>query len=210
MFKNSISKPHIVLVVVVLAGLGGCGDSGDATQTAREPTQAELEAVWQEAQPIIEDELEKEDARSAVRFPCTLFDKEEAGALLSADVEAPAFTSEFKNVQNIDTGDQYSWQAEACSWNNWGDGASLHIWVSRPGDFEDGRVQCHGIYDEDTTEALFGGDSKWEFLESFAWAKLLVCRDDGLFFVEISDGPADEAAAKGIAIEIADRVAAAL
>ena len=210
MFGKLTLNQTVGFALLMLIGLSACGVNDDDTELTRQPTQEELEAVWEEAQPIIEDELAKEDARSAIRFPCTLYDKKAASALLSAELEAPAFAHEIRSSNNIDTGTSYSWQSEACSWSNWGDGASLYIWVSRPDDFEDGRVLCHGIYDEDTTEALFGGDSKWVFLKSFAWAKLLVCRDDGLFFVEIHDGPADEAAAKGIAMEIADRVAAAL
>lgn len=207
---KSISEFYFALAVFMLTGLTACGGGEEEVQSAQEPTQEELEAVWDEAQAVIEEELVKEDARNAARFPCTLFDKTTASNLLGAEVEAPVFAHEFKNSSNIDTGDNYSWQAEACTWSNWGDGASLNIWVSRPEHFEDGRVSCYGIYDEDTTEAWLDGKSKWEFLESFAWAKLLVCRDDGLFFVEIHDGPTDEAAAKGIAMEISNRVVSAL
>jgi len=166
--------------------------------------------VWQEAEPIIDEELAKEAARSAVRYPCTLFDKEAAAALLGATVEAPEYAHEFKNVQNADTGESSSWQAEACSWNNWGDGGSMNVWVSRRDQFPGGTVQCHGIYEEEVTEALFGGTAKWEFLESFGWAKLLVCRDDALFFVEVQGGPTDEATAKRIAAQVADRISATL
>lgn len=200
----------ITILVSILVGLGACGGSQEETQSVRAPAQEELEAVWQEAQPIIEDELAKEEARSAVRFPCTLFDKAAAADLLGAEVEAPAFAHEFKNSSNIDTGENNAWQAEACSWSNRGDGASLNIWVSRPEHFKDGHVSCYGIYDEDTTEGLLGGQAKWEFLESFGWAKLLVCRDDALVFVEINDGPVEETAAKSIAMEIASRVTATL
>ncbi len=198
----------IQFAVIPLAALGACGDSDRADVPAREPTQKELEAVWQEAQPIIEDELAKEDARSAVRFPCTIMDKEVASALLGSALEAPMYAHEYRNDSNIDTGESVSWQAEACSWNNWGDGASLNIWVSRPNHFVDGRVHCYGIDDADSMETLLGGKAKWEFLESFAWAKLLVCRDDSLFFVEIHDGPQNEAEAKAIAAEIANKMIA--
>jgi hypothetical protein len=210
MVMNSTATSTAMLAALVATVLGGCGDGNEVTQAAREPTQEELEAVWQEAQPIIENELAKEDARSAARYPCTLFDKEAASALLNADLEAPAFAHEFMNSSNMDTGVSHSWEADACSWNNWGDGASLSLWVSRPEHFADGRVSCIGIDDDDITEDLLGGKAEWEFLESFAWAKLLVCRDDGLFFVEVHDGPADEGAAKSITVEIASRIAETL
>jgi len=206
---SSILKA-VALAALIVVGPTACGSPDEEVQTARQPTQEELEAVWQEAQPIIEDELAKEDARSAVRFPCTLFDKAAASELLGTNVEAPAFTHEFMNLSNIDTGVSHSWQADACSWNNWGDGASLNLWVSKPEHFPDGRVSCVGIDDDDITEDLLGGKAEWEFLESFAWAKLLVCRDDGLFFVEIHDGPTDEADAKSISVAVATHVAAAL
>jgi hypothetical protein len=210
MVRNPTATSAALLAALMATVLGGCGDSNEATQTAHEPTLEELEAVWQEAHPIIERELAKEDARSAARFPCTLFDKEAASALLNANLEAPTFAHEFKNLSNLDTGNHFSWEAEACSWNNWGDGASMNVWVSKPEHFADGRVSCIGIDDDDITEALLGGKAEWEFLESFAWAKLLVCRDDGLFFVEVHDGPADEGEAKSISVEIASRIAETL
>lgn len=211
MIRLSTAKNATFLAASIATVLVGCSDGDDATQRVeREPTQEELEAAWQEAQPIIEKELAKEDARSAARYPCTLFDKESASALLNASLEAPTFAHEFKNSGNLDTGVSHSWEADACSWNNWGDGASLNVWVSKPEHFADGKVSCIGIDDDDITEALLGGKAEWEFLQSFAWAKLLVCRDDGLFFIEIHDGPTDEAAAKGISIEIASRIAEAL
>lgn len=194
----------------LLPALGACGQGDEMTEAVREPTQEELEAAWHEAQPIIEKELAKEDARSAVRFPCTLFDQVSASELLGTVVEAPGFAHEFKSSNNIDTGVSLSWEADACSWNNWGDGANLYIWVSKPEHFADGRVSCNGIDEDDVTEALLGGKAEWTFLESFAWAQLLVCKEDGLFFVEVHDGPADEAKAKNLAIEVATRVAAAL
>jgi hypothetical protein len=206
MNTKSIVKKVAALSILSLAGLRAYSEADGAPQEAPEPSQTELEAVWQEAEPIIEDELAKEATRSAVRYPCALFDKEAAGALLSAKVDAPEFAHEFKTVTNADTGESSTWEAEACSWNNWGDGASMNIWVSRRDQFPDGKVLCHGIYDEDKTESLFGGTAKWEFLESFGWAKLLVCRDDTLFFAEIHDGPMVEAEARRVAAQVAMRI----
>jgi len=193
-----------LLALFSLTVVGACGNSDDAEEPAREPAQAELEAVWGEAQPIIDKEVAKEDARSAARFPCTLFDKESASSLLNAELEAPSFAYEHKNY------DDSSWQAEACSWISWGDGPSLSVWVSKPEHFASGSVSCYGFRDEDVPETLLDGQAVWTFQKSFAWAKLLVCRDDALFHVEIHDGPAMESEAKEIALNIASQIAGAL
>jgi hypothetical protein len=210
MTANRTTVYAVVAVVFAFAGLGACGSSADEPQPAREPTQQELEAVWKETQPIIKEELAKEEARNAVRFPCTLFDRQAAGELLGTDVVAPEYAHEFKNTSDADTGEAFSWEADACTWSNAGDGASLNLWVSKRQHFKDGRVSCHGIYEEDVTEPFLGGNAKWEFLESFAWAKLLVCRDDGLFFIELHHGPSDETEARGVVNEVAARIAGAL
>ncbi|HNP65238.1 MAG TPA: hypothetical protein PKH39_14980 [Woeseiaceae bacterium] len=208
-FRN-VRVLDIAITVLMVLAANACSGDDETLSSAREPTQEELEAVWQEAQPIIADELAKEDAKSAVRFPCTVFDRQSAGELLGNELDAPMYAHEFKNTSNLDTGEQFSWEADACTWSNTGDGANLTIWVSRPQDFKDGRVRCHGFYDEDITEPFLGGNAKWEFLESFAWAKLLVCRDDGLFFIEIHDGPSDETDARRITNDAAARIVGAL
>lgn len=196
-------KITVACCVLIFVGSSACGGSDQDAQSAHQPTQAELEAVWQETQPIIDEELAKEDARSAVRFPCTLYEQTVASDLLDGDVEPPMYAHEFKRSNDIDTGESISWQAEACTWSARDDGASLYVWVSMPEHFEDGRVSCNGINDDESTEALLGGKAQWEFLESFAWAKLLVCRDDSLFFLEIHDGPVEEASARDLALRIA-------
>ncbi len=186
-----------LIIAVVMTQLFGCGQSDDIPASDYEPSRAELEAVWDEAQIIVEDELAKVEARSAVRFPCTLFDQAAASELLASELEAPGFASEHK------THNDESWQADACSWISWGSGPSMSVWVSRPAHFADGRVRCFGMNDDDETGTSHGGRSSWFYRDSFAWGRLLVCRDDVLFEIEVHGGPAEEVAVR----ELIGRVA---
>jgi len=79
------------------------------------------------------------------------------------------------------------------------DGPNPGVWVSKPEHFVDGSVSCYGISDADKPEAQLDG-----------WAELLVCRDDGLFHVEIHNGPTGESDAREIAITVASQIARAL
>ena len=85
----------------------------------------------------------------------------------------------------------------------------MNVWVSRPNQFADGQVQCFGMYEEETAQA-HGGLSLWFFQGGFAWARLLVCRDDALFEIEIHNGPADEGEARDLTDRIARDVIGAL
>lgn len=187
---------------LLLVTMSACNSDNAAPASA--VSEEQLEEIMREAQPIIEEELAKEDARSAVRFPCTLLDREAASALLGAELEAPAFAFEHKAENDM------SWQAEACSWNSLNEGPDLSIWVSQARHFADGHVQCIGIRDEDVPEPLAGGQGVWDFQASFAWSRLLVCREDALFFIEIHDGPEEEAAARRLTLDIAEKVTTAL
>ena len=180
-----------------------CGDSRDAPILDREPAREELEAVWREAEPIIDDELAKEEARSAVQFPCTLYDKEAVNALLHAELEAPQFAHVYQSLN------EDGWQSNACSWNHWDSGPSLNVWVSRPNQFGDRGVQCFGMEDVQIEQA-HGGRALWMFVEGFAWARLLVCREDALFEVEVHRGPKDEPEARALTDRVARDVIAAL
>lgn len=191
---NHRRMPTVAVVGAIV--LGACGDPGNAPVTDRQPSREELEAVWAEAQPIIDAEVSKEEGRSALQFPCGLYDKEAASALLSAEIGSPGFAREYK------TRDRDSWQADACSWSSLNGGPSLGVWVSRPRHFAMGGVQCFGMEGEQT-ESSYGGQILWVFQGSFAWSKLLVCRDDALFEIEIHRGPGDEVAAR----ELTDRIA---
>lgn len=193
-----------LLVVIPLTVVSACGSSDRAEEPTREATQEELEAVLQEVQPIIDKELAKVDARNAIRFPCTLFTKEAAGALLDSDVEAPSYQYENRTL-NKD-----AWISEACLWRRSADGPNLSIWVSKSEHFVDGTVSCYGISDADKPEALLGGQAVWTFRKRYGWAELLVCRDDGLFHVEIYEGPTGESDAREIAIAVASEIAKAL
>lgn len=193
-----------LLVVIPLTVVSACGSSDRAEEPTREATQEELEAVLQEVQPIIEQELAKVDARNAIRFPCTLLTKEAAGALLNSDVEAPGYKYENRTL-NKD-----AWISEACLWRRSADGPNLSVWVSKPEHFVDGSVSCYGISGADVPEALLNGRAVWTFRKRYGWAELLVCRDDALFYVEIQDGPTEESEARKIAIAVASEIAKAL
>jgi hypothetical protein len=194
-----------ISVFLPLALLGACGDSDRAETPPQEPNDAEFEALWaKEIQPTIDQEIAKVEARSAIRYPCTLFSKEMASELLMSEVEAPSYAFENRTL-NSD-----AWRAEACTWHRSAEGPILSIWISKPDHFDDGRVSCYGISDADVPETLLDGQALWTFRKRYGWAELLVCRDDALFHVEIQDGPADEAAAREIALTIAGQIAGAL
>ncbi len=195
------------MMACVLVLLVACGEPTDSSAQNREPTREELEAVWEEVQPIIDEELAKEDARSAIRFPCTLYGRDAASALLHAEPATPGYVPGY--VHEYKSHNDSSWQADACSWNSWDSGPSMNVWVSRPNQFADGQVQCFGMYEEETAQA-HGGLSLWFFQGGFAWARLLVCRDDALFEIEIHNGPADEGEARDLTDRIARDVIGAL
>jgi hypothetical protein len=193
-----------LLVAILLTAIGACGRSDRGEEPTRKATQEELAAVFQEVQPIIDKELAKVDARNAIRFPCTVFTKEAAGAILKSDVEAPGYAYENRTLNDD------AWISEACLWRRSADGPNLDIWVSKPEHFADGSVSCYGIGDADKPEALLGGQAIWTFRKRYGWAELLVCRDDALFHVEINDGPTAESEAREIAIAVASEIAKAL
>lgn len=193
-----------LLVAISLTAIGACGRSDRGEEPTGEAIQEDLAAVFREVQPIIDKELAKVDARNAIRFPCTLFTKEAAGTLLDSDVEAPGYTYENRTLN------QDAWISEACLWRSSVDGPNLSIWVSKPEHFVDGSVSCNGISDADKPEALLGGQAVWTFRKRYGWAELLVCRDDGLFHVEIYDGPTGESDSREIAIAVASEIAKAL
>lgn len=203
----NMDKPRQLLTFTALmpfATMIACEGREESSSTVAQTNEAQFEAIMEQAQPIIDEEIRKEEATSAVRFPCTLLDREAAGALLGAELEAPAFAFEHKAENDI------SWQAEACSWNSLNEGPDLYIWVSQARHFADGRVQCIGIREEDVPEPLAGGRAVWDFQASFAWSRLLVCRDDALIFIEIHDGPGEEAAARRLSLDVAEKVVAEL
>ncbi|MCU7811187.1 MAG: hypothetical protein KZQ77_08110 [Candidatus Thiodiazotropha sp. (ex Notomyrtea botanica)] len=180
----------------VMIFLAACGDVPQPTDMSEADRRAELEAVWQEAQPIIEEELAREEARSAVRFPCTLYDKAAASALLNADLQAPNYTFEHRNE------DANTWSSVACSWSSRDSGPDLNIWVSRPEHFEGGMVKCFGLESDDKDAPALSDRSSWWFQRTFGWARLRACYADSLFEVEIMDGPTDEAAARDLAVQV--------
>lgn len=202
---KTMQSLRMILILAPLTLIGACGDSEPVETPPQEPSNVEFEELWaKEIQPTIDQEIAKVEARSAIRYPCTLFSKEEASELLKSEVEAPSYAFENRSL-NAD-----SWQAEACTWHRSVEGPNLSIWVSKPDHFADGRVSCYGISEADVPETLLNGQALWTFRKRYGWAELLVCREDALFHVEIHDGPADESAAREIALTIAGQIASAL
>ncbi len=194
----------IAVLATLLAACGGPHDSnavGDAdSDTVRAVSEAELEAIWKATEPIVEAELAKDDAQSAARFPCTLYSKESASELLGSNLESPVYASEYKNRDGLE------FKADACSWSSWGTGPDLYVWASRPSQFPGGVVPCSTLSSDSPTETILDGIAEWNWQESFGWARLQVCRSDGLFFVEIHDVSVGEQAARDLAIGIVEQM----
>ncbi|MDH4071514.1 MAG: hypothetical protein OEV41_00250 [Gammaproteobacteria bacterium] len=185
---------------VALSSLAACGGSEPEAPPAPE---ADVAAILESVEPIVQQQLEREVARSAVQYPCTLYDATVASVMLGGEVNTPNYTYEHMSFNDD------AWEAEACSWSDWSDGPTLSVWVSRPQHFADNAVHCFGAM-PGTPEEMLGGRAVWNFEGSFGWAQLHVCRDDGVFSVEIHGGPADEPAARELATRIAGDIAATL
>jgi hypothetical protein len=188
------------VVSAAVTALVACGDSSPPADVSDPVKRAEREAVWEAAEPIIEQELSKEESRSAVRFPCTLYDQAAASALMNAALDAPNFSLEHRNE------DADSWSSVACSWNSLNSGPDLSVWVSRPDHFDGGAVRCFGLEPEDNAEPELGARSSWWFQEAFGWSRLRGCGEGYLFQVEIMNGPTDDAAARGLSTQVGQRL----
>jgi len=186
-----------------------CGDDNPENATDQDITDVQQEESTGEhwlgdladSENIVEQALEREQKKSAASYPCSLFTVEEVQQFIGGAVDPGFYTFEHMNLNDD------NWRGEACAWSSaGGEGADLRLWVSRPENFDDGKVRCIGLTATDNAEPELGAQSSWTYQSSWGWGTLRICAADRLMEVEIRNGPRDEQTVRAAARSIAQKV----
>jgi hypothetical protein len=153
-----------------------------------------------EAQAIIAQRLKRMQEREAATFPCSLFTQAGLEALLGNPLDSGHYA--FNHVD--DNGHQYG--SESCGWSAaQGGGNAADLWVSRPGQFASGRVECSpGSAGHEISGS--GDQAWWEFGKSSGIGTLRVCSAQAMLEVKITLAGRDGVRARKIAETIAGKV----
>jgi hypothetical protein len=195
------------LTCLIVLTTFGCGspdeETGDTTEDEQSVAPGAVqygEDAMAVAEAIIESRLAAEKARSAARYPCSLFSAEDIEELLGAPVEDGDYTTVNRH-ENI--GD---WQSDDCLWSSTIDrGPELDLWVSRAGQFPSGKIECYGLEPGDRAFPDLADRSSWKYQKSWGWGTLRACTDSALLEVELMYG-ADEDSVLRMTRAVAARV----
>jgi hypothetical protein len=165
----------------------------------QQATTAQSAAPEQQAQAIIDQQLQRMQEREAATFPCSLFPQAELEALLGNPLDKGSYA--FNNVSDND----HSYKSESCAWSAaQGSGNEADLWVSQPKHFVSGQVECSPGSGQEISG--IGDQAWWNFQKYFGTGTLRVCSTQAMLEVKITMAGKNEAKARKIAGTMAEKV----
>jgi len=189
-------------MVAGLLLLSACGSSDTDTDEAKtaQATPEQIEAMQQDAQKIVEQQMAKLQQREASTWPCSLFPQADIETLVGNTLDKGSYAF----VNTDDNGHQY--KREACDWSaKGGEGNEVSLWVSLPKHFASGKVECSpGSVGKDISG--IGDQAWWEYQKYWGMGTLRVCSAKAMLEAKVTVKSKDEAAARKIAQAMAEKV----
>jgi len=198
------ANQRVVWMIMGLGLLAACSSSdNDSDETLSDASNpAQIEQMQQDAQKIIDQQMNRMQQKEAATWPCSLFPQADIEALAGNPLDKGSYT--FVNAFE----DDHQYKREACDWSARGDdGNEISLWVSLPKHFGSGHVECSG---GDASKALAGiGDQAWwDYQKYWGMGTLRACSDKAMLEVKVTEKGKDEAAAKNTAMKVAGKILA--
>jgi hypothetical protein len=153
----------------------------------------------QQAQAIVDQQLQRMQTQEAATFPCSLYTQAELEELAGNALDKGSYA--FNNVSEND----HVYKSESCAWSAaQGQGNEVNLWVSLPQHFASGHVECAPGSGQEISG--IGDKAWWDYQKYFGTGTLRVCSARAMLEVKATVASKDESMARKIAESMADKV----